>query len=73
MATDLAQLGASGYQAADWLRASRRIDVGISDHRRIEATMSMADDEATAQRLLGALEALVRADSSMRTVRVIQA
>jgi arginine decarboxylase len=58
---DLSQLGISGYQAADWLRANCRIDVGISDHRRIEATMSMSDDEDTAQRLLESLEALTRA------------
>jgi arginine decarboxylase len=58
---DLSQLGISGYQAADWLRANCRIDVGISDHRRIEATMSMADNEDTAQRLLESLQALVRA------------
>jgi arginine decarboxylase len=58
---DLAQLGISGYQAADWLRANCRIDVGISDHRRIEATMSMSDDQDTAQRLLESLDALVGA------------
>jgi arginine decarboxylase len=54
-------LDISGYQAADWLRANCRIDVGINDHRRIEATMSMADNEDTAQRLLKSLQALVRA------------
>jgi arginine/lysine/ornithine decarboxylase len=58
---DLSQLGISGYQAADWLRDNCRIDVGLNDHRRIEATMSMADNEDTAQRLLESLQALVRA------------
>ena len=58
---DLSQLGISGYQAADWLRANCRIDVGINDHRRIEATMSMSDNEDTAQRLLSSLHELVRA------------
>ena len=52
---DLSQLGISGYQAADWLRDNCKIDVGINDHRRIEATMSMSDNEDTAQRLLDSL------------------
>lgn len=55
---DVKDLGISGYQAADWLRANRGIDVGINDHRRIEATLSTADDESTTQRLIDALEAL---------------
>jgi arginine decarboxylase len=58
---DLQQLGISGYQAADWLRANCRIDVGLNDHRRIEATMSMSDDEDTAGRLVDALQKLVTA------------
>jgi arginine decarboxylase len=55
---DVSQLGVSGYQAADWLRENERIDIGLSDHRRIEATMSMADDEQTTARLLAALQHL---------------
>jgi arginine decarboxylase len=62
--TDVAILGISGYQAADWLRAECRIDVGLSDHRRILATLSMADDFTTVGRLLGALEKLVAAAPS---------
>jgi arginine decarboxylase len=58
---DLKDLGISGYQAADWLRENPLIDVGINDHRRIEATFSMADDESTGNRLLQALEQLVEA------------
>jgi hypothetical protein len=44
----------SGYQATDWLREHERIDIGLTDHRRILATLSMADDESSAQRLRGA-------------------
>lgn len=62
---DVAGLGISGYQASDWLRENARIDVGLSDHRRIEATMSMADDEATTRRLLDALGQLVEASDSL--------
>ena len=42
----------------------KHIDVGMSDHRRILATMSMSDDEDTADRLVSTLEALSRAAES---------
>ncbi len=58
---DLTGLGISGYQAADWLREHERIDMGLSDHARILATISMADDTSTAERLLTALEHLAHA------------
>lgn len=53
---DVAATGTSGYQAADWLREHCRLDVGMSDHRRILATLSSADDAASTQRLLDALQ-----------------
>jgi lysine decarboxylase len=52
---DVSATGASGYQAADWLRAHKQVDIGMSDHRRVLATMSFADDKATGERLLDAL------------------
>jgi arginine decarboxylase len=52
---DLSATGTSGYQAADWLREHKQIDLGMSDHRRLLATMSMADDKASAERLLDSL------------------
>lgn len=52
---DVAGTGTSGYQAADWLREHERIDVGMSDHRRILATLSFADDTDTTKRLVDAL------------------
>lgn len=58
---DLAELGISGYQAADWLREHERIDIGLSDHGRILATLSMSDDDHTEQRLRDALERLIEA------------
>lgn len=61
---DVSGLGISGYQVADWLRASHAIDVGLSDHRRVLATLSMADDEATTSRLIAALDNLVVASKS---------
>lgn len=52
---DVSAVGTTGYQAADWLRDHRHIDLGMSDHRRILATMSFADDKATSERLLDSL------------------
>jgi arginine decarboxylase len=56
---DLQPLGISGYDAADWLRAEQRINVGLSDHRRIGIQLSYADSAQTADRLLDALRELV--------------
>jgi arginine/lysine/ornithine decarboxylase len=58
---DLSELGISGYQAADWLREHERVDMHLSDHARIAATVSMADDHSTADRLLQALKRLIAA------------
>jgi arginine/lysine/ornithine decarboxylase len=55
---DVTGLGISGYDAADWLREHQRVDMGLSDRTRIEATLSLADDDQTAARLLAALRAL---------------
>ena len=41
---DVSDLGVAGYGAADWLRENHRLDMGLSDHRRMEATLSLADD-----------------------------
>lgn len=60
---DVSATGTSGYQAADWLRSHAHIDIGMSDHRRILATLSMADDKATAGRLTQALAEWRRAAS----------
>lgn len=58
---DVAGVGVSGYTCADWLRETRGIDVGLSDHRRILATLSQADTSATTDRLVSALEGLAAA------------
>ena len=54
---DVAATGTSGYRALDWLRAHRRIDLGMADHRRVLATMSFADDQHTVDRLVEAMAA----------------
>jgi arginine decarboxylase len=61
---DVSALGVSGYQCADWLRENCRVDMGMADHRRILATMSMGDNDATANRLVESLEQLARAAKS---------
>lgn len=55
---DVTGLGASGYQCADWLRSHQDLDVGLHDHRRILATLSIGDDDSTATRLVDALLAM---------------
>lgn len=57
----MTELEISGYQAADWLRGHEHVDVGMSDHARILATMSMSDDEESEHRLRSALERLIAA------------
>ena len=46
---DVSALSIGGYDAADWLRENQHVDMGLSDHRRIEATLSVADDDRTAR------------------------
>jgi arginine/lysine/ornithine decarboxylase len=67
---DLADLEISGYQAADWLRAHHGVDVGLSDHRRIEAQLTIADDAVTADLFLDALTDLTRASELPETAPI---
>ena len=69
---DLSDLRISGYQAADWLRENELIDVGLSDHTRILATFSIADDAVTAQRLLSALRQLTNAAAEMPSPETVE-
>jgi arginine decarboxylase len=55
---DITGLGVTGYSAADWLRENHHIDLHISDHRRISAQLSYADDEHTTGTLIEALRHL---------------
>jgi arginine decarboxylase len=54
---DVSATGTSGYQAVDWLRENCQIDLGLGDHRRMLATISIADDKHTADRLVEAMTA----------------
>ncbi|MFF5754041.1 ornithine decarboxylase [Streptomyces longwoodensis] len=55
---DVRELGVSGMQAAEWLRANCHIDVGGSDTCRISASITYADDDITEKRLTDALRTL---------------
>lgn len=55
---DISGLGTTGYAAADWLREHHRINLHLSDHRRISAQLTHADDRETTGRLLAALQDL---------------
>jgi arginine/lysine/ornithine decarboxylase len=59
---DVSGLGISGYQGTDWLRDNERVTLGLSDHRRMVAHLTVADDEHTAAILLRAVTALTKAD-----------
>ena len=68
---DVSELDVSGYDAADWLRGQQRIDMGLSDHRRIEATLSVADDDRSAVRLVAALRALTKHATDLPRAKVV--
>jgi arginine/lysine/ornithine decarboxylase len=69
---DLSALEISGYDAADWLREHQRVDMGLSDHRRIEATLSVADDDQTAGRLISALRALTERAAELPRAKPVE-
>ena len=56
--------GPYGLSGRRLVACRQRIDVGLSDHRRVLATLSMADDALTTDRLLAGLAELTRASSS---------
>ncbi len=56
---ETAPVGLTGYQADDWLRDERQIDVELADHRRIMALVTFAHGEEEIDRLVGGLRDLV--------------
>jgi arginine/lysine/ornithine decarboxylase len=48
----------SGFDARSWLRAEHGVGVELADHRRIVCSLTVGDDDATAQLLIDALLAL---------------
>src|SRR3954470_2807954 len=59
MTMDVRGLGITGYQASEWLRANRHVDIGSADPCRISARLTHADDDGTERVLVESLRALV--------------
>ncbi len=64
---DISAWRVTGYRAADWLRRNHRINLHVSDHRRVSAQLTHADDDRTADILLAALSDLARHAPRPRT------
>jgi arginine/lysine/ornithine decarboxylase len=56
-----AAIGMTGYQAVDWLREQRHIDIELVDHRRVMPLVTFAHGKAEVDRLVRALRDLVDA------------
>ncbi|OUM98597.1 MAG: arginine decarboxylase [Paenibacillaceae bacterium ZCTH02-B3] len=65
-------LGITGYEAEEWLREHRRIEVELSDLYNILCLVTPADDENTIRALVDALAALARQFRHTRQVRDIE-
>jgi len=62
---DVRSLGITGYQASEWLRAERHVDIGSADACRISARITHADDDETETLLVDALRSLVDGATSI--------
>src|SRR3954468_7338834 len=56
---ETAPIGLTGFQADDWLRDERSIDIELVDHRRIMALITFAHGEEDVDRLVRGLRDLV--------------
>lgn len=63
---DVSALRTTGFRAADWLREHRSVEAHLADHRRISTQLTHADDRATTDELLAALQAMARAAPELR-------
>jgi arginine decarboxylase len=56
---ETASVGLTGFQADDWLRDERQVDVELVDHRRIMPLVTFAHGDEEVDRLVSALRDLV--------------
>jgi arginine decarboxylase len=56
---ETASVGLTGYEADDWLRDERQVDVELVDHRRLMPLVTFAHGEPEVDRLVRALRDLV--------------
>jgi len=64
-AVDVRELGITGYQAAEWARAERHVDVGAADSCRFTARLTHADGDEHVRLLLDTLRDLVPASDHL--------
>jgi arginine/lysine/ornithine decarboxylase len=57
---DVTQLGLTGYEAGDWLRDQQQVDGALFDHRRAMFDITIGDNDESIDRLIGAVQVLVR-------------
>ncbi|MGW4622336.1 aminotransferase class I/II-fold pyridoxal phosphate-dependent enzyme [Streptomyces sp. NPDC004592] len=62
---DVRELGISGMQATEWLRAHCHVDIGSSDTCRISAQITHADNDRTENLLIDSLHRLVEDASTI--------
>jgi arginine/lysine/ornithine decarboxylase len=55
LVVDVDRTGFSGFDARTWLRVEHGVGVELADHRRIVCSLTVGDDDATAQLLIDAL------------------
>src|SRR3954447_2135729 len=68
---DVDQLGMTGFEAADWLWAQRRIGPELADHRHMTFLVTLGDDDASIDRLVSSLKDLVDAAGGRGATRKI--
>jgi arginine/lysine/ornithine decarboxylase len=64
VAFDVARLGITGYQAADWLHEHHQVEFELMDHRRLMALVRFGDTDAGIERVIAALRALSAAHAN---------
>jgi arginine decarboxylase len=58
MSISVRDLGVTGYQVADWMRAAYQVDLGSADTFRVNARLTHSDDDTTEQLLVESLQRL---------------
>ncbi|MFH5821103.1 aminotransferase class I/II-fold pyridoxal phosphate-dependent enzyme [Georgenia sp. AZ-5] len=69
LTVDVRELGITGFQAAEWLRAACHVDVGSADTCRISARITHADDDRDERVLVDALARLAGEAATMERRR----
>jgi arginine decarboxylase len=57
---DVGNLGVTGFDAADWLAAKKKVLIELADPRRIMAIITPADDDVSIERLVTSVAAMAK-------------